>query len=651
MMFFLILNIFKHMNNKTILGEDESVLNASASLTNKANVESKMDTFYKNDMHIEKQTDNAQPTETQWRNTLHPLLPKCIPGMKNNKAEYDLYPFRQLGDGKIFSGYDSLATWISGYRAIIIDGYTGNEWKVIREHLSLYFIKKSLNVTWVETTYFEQPQLVINDLIKPFLGEYGDVWGKKTSLVLEDFYRMDELTGWKPDSKSDIAIIIGPGAALCGWDAPVIYIDLPKNELQYRMRAGAAVNLCNSQTDTSVEMYKRSYFIDWVVLGEYRKQIKNKISIVADGQWRNDITWALLPSIREGLQAAAHNLFRVRPWFEAGTWGGQWMKEHIPALPQKEINYAWSFELIVPENGLIFESDGNLLELCFDWLMEQEAGAILGKDAERFGTYFPIRFDFLDTFDGGNLSIQCHPTLPYIQEQFGEVITQDETYYILDCKAGAGVYLGFQEDINSKDFRENLENSLITNTPMEIEKYIQKLPAQKHELFLIPNGTVHSAGKNNLVLEISATPYIFTFKMYDWVRLDLNGLPRPINIEHAFNNLNFERKGNKVIHELISHPVVIDQSDHYQLVHLPTHPAHFYDVHRIEFMDKVTVVTEGKCHILMLVEGSSVLVKTAQGECQRFHYAETFVIPAASESYQLINESDQIAKIIKAFIK
>src|SRR4029078_7077881 len=117
----------------------------------------------------------------------------------------------------------------------------------------------------------------------------------------------------------------------------------------------------------------------------------------------------------------------------------------------------------------VLESDNNLLEISFDWLMELQNKAVLGKNAARFGTEFPIRFDFLDTFDGGNLSIQCHPSLAYIRQKFGENITQDETYYILDCKDSAKVYLGFQENIEPEIFRHALEESVNENTAIDIE--------------------------------------------------------------------------------------------------------------------------------------------------------------------------------------
>jgi mannose-6-phosphate isomerase class I len=292
-----------------------------------------------------------------------------------------------------------------------------------------------------------------------------------------------------------------------------------------------------------------------------------------------------------------------------------------------------------------------LLEVAFDWLMEQESKNVLGKHAQLFGTEFPIRFDFLDTWDGGNLSIQCHPSLPYIQEQFGECITQDETYYILDAKEEAKVYLGFQQDIEPVEFKKTLEHSFENNVPVDIEKFVQCHPAQKHDLFLIPNGTVHSAGAGNLVLEISATPYIFTFKMYDWIRPDLDGKPRPINIDHAFHNLNFDRKGDRVQKELISKPCIIHDEPDGQIIHLPTHAQHFYDVHRLEFERKMEVHTEGQCHVLMLVEGHCIELTTADSTSKQFAYAETIVIPAAAQSYQLTNKGAGKVKVIKAFLK
>ena len=159
----------------------------------------------------------------------------------------------------------------------------------------------------------------------------------------------------------------------------------------------------------------------------------------------------------------------------------------------------------------------------------------------RFGDEFPIRFDFLDTIQGGHLSFQVHPLTEYIQQNFGMNYTQDESYYILDAEDGASVYLGLKEAIDPDAMIEDLQAAERGDKAFDDERFVNRFPARKHDHFLIPAGTCHCSGAGAMVLEISATPYIFTFKMWDWGRLGLDGLPRPINVGHGSKNIQWDR--------------------------------------------------------------------------------------------------------------
>jgi mannose-6-phosphate isomerase class I len=573
-------------------------------------------------------------------------------------GQYDLYPGFPIGNGKIEVGVPALVEHVRQRQPqaqrLMLDGFVGVFWEQLRAEVDAAFAQHGVRVAWYDVRAALRPEPQIEALVAPFLGGDDPIFGTRFTGQLADFFDPGKLAALTPDPEADLAIVYGCGAALAAWPgALLVYVDVPKDELQFRARAGSITNLGASRAAPAKDMYKRFYFVDWVALNAHKAQLVGAMDVLVDAQRPEALVFVRGDDLRQALTRMSVTYFRVRPWFEPGTWGGQWIKRHIPQLPQEVPNYAWSFELIVPENGLLLESDGLLLECSFDLLMYHAHHAVLGAAATRFGHDFPLRFDFLDTFDGGNLSVQCHPRPDYIRAHFGERFTQDETYYILDCEADAQVYLGFKAGIDPDAFRAALERSFIEGVRVDVEQFVQTFPAHKHDLFLIPSGTIHCSGRNNLVLEISATPYIFTFKMYDWLRLDLDGKPRPLNIQRAFDNLRFDRQGARVLDELIAVPSLHSAGQGWRLIHLPTHVEHFYEVRRYELDPRasVDVATHDSCQVMSLVEGTTILLETAQGVRQRFSFAETFVVPAAAQRFRLINDSGRGAKVVNAFMK
>lgn len=138
-----------------------------------------------------------------------------------------------------------------------------------------------------------------------------------------------------------------------------------------------------------------------------------------------------------------------------------------------------------------------------------------------------------------------------------------------------------------------------------------------------------------MVLEISATPYIFTFKMWDWGRLGLDGKPRPIHLEHGLANIDWGRTAGWVGRNLVNRIEPLGSGDGWREERTGLHEREFIETRRHWFTKSVAHDTGGVVHVLNLVEGEEVIVESPAGAFKPFvvHYAETFIVPAAVGPY------------------
>ena len=443
-----------------------------------------------------------------------------------------------------------------------------------------------------------------------------------------------------------VLVVFGPGSALVEHEL-LWYADLPKRLSLAAVQRGEACNV--GQPPSMAGSERRLLFVDWPMLDRHKQALAGKIDRYLDLTDPGSPRSLDGESLRRSLSELAGTPFRTRPSYLPGPWGGQWLRRFL-GIPTDAPNLAWSYELITPESSILLGRD-EPVEVGFELLMAEQAERVLGTAlARRFGLSFPIRFDYLDTLDGGNLSIQCHPSERYMRETFGLPYTQHESYYVMVATPGAKIFLGLREDADLEAFRAQAERAREPGIAFEPETHLQTHPAEQHRLYLIPAGTVHASGAGNVVLEISATPYLYTLRFYDWLRRDLDGDLRPVHLVHAFSNLDPRRAGEAVRRDLVPDPTPVRQGDGWLELDLGSARELFFAVHRLEFGESIADDTMGRFHVLNLVAGEEVEIETESGAGHRLAYAETIVIPAAVGRYRIRRLRGAPAKVVKALV-
>ncbi|MFZ4451029.1 class I mannose-6-phosphate isomerase [Salibacterium aidingense] len=564
---------------------------------------------------------------------------------------------------QVWQGYSSIAKELNqairNYplekTIITIECYPGVREEEIMQGLSGY-LNFDLIVNSDSVAY---PAEIVTEMIERNLTE-DRVFGAISPHHLEEFFdneKVDDVRKQIEDLHTGTILVYGVGASVISKGDIFLYADLARWEIQKRYERKELGNWkADNREEEPLLKFKRGYFFEWQAADRLKKDVLMDIDYLLDTNLDNKPKMITNDALFNGLDQVVHQPFRVVPYFKPGVWGGQWMKE-VCDLDRNAANFAWAFDCVPEENSLYLQFGRVTLEIPSINVVYFKPRELLGEKVHaRFGTEFPIRFDFLDTMDGQNLSLQVHPLTEYIQDQFGMHYTQDESYYLLDAGEDAVVYLGLKEDVNSEEMVEDLQRANEGELSFPDDNYVNQYPAQKHDHFLIPAGTVHCSGKNSMVLEISATPYIFTFKLWDWGRVDLDGKPRPVHLTHGEKAIQWDRTKSWVDNHLVNRIETVDAGDGWREEKTGLHEREFIETRRHWFQKTVAHDTHGGVNVLNLVEGEEAVVESPAHAFPPFivHYAETFIIPAHVGPYTIRPHGDSEGKemaTIKAWVR
>ena len=539
------------------------------------------------------------------------------------------------------SGYRSAVAGLGPGRVLAVDGPAAVDWDAVVAGIC-QALAPTVKQVDVRECFAPWPEIV--ELTASAALPDDPDFATLSQLSLVDFFAEFPVVEAVADA---VTVVFGPGAAFVEHDV-LWYADLPKRyaEADIGRNLGQPVGAGAGTT-------RRLFYIDWPVLDRHRDALVAGADLWLDTQDPAVPAWLDGRALRAALAELASQPFRTRPTFNTTSWGGHWAQQQLGVNPSAP-NTALGYELIAPESGILIGApDGARVEVPLQVLVASHPEEVLGAHVYgRFGTSFPIRFDYLDTVGGGNLSVHCHPQQDYMREVFGWPYTQHETYYMMVGGPDRRVFLGLHEGADLAAFRGEADRAVHDGVPFDVERYVQSFPAEPHQLFLIPAGTPHGSGEGNVVLEISATPYLYSLRFYDWLRRDGAGRQRPVHVEHAFANLDVTRSGGAVASDLIQQPHIVRSGAGWFEEVIGRLAEMFFEVRRVELAAGAVVddATGQRFHVLNVVQGDGIVVETAGGHRYVLAYAETVTVPAAVGAYRVRAWGSELVRYVKAMV-
>jgi len=554
---------------------------------------------------------------------------------------------------------------------VAFDGYISAQFSQTINLISQSLGMKSVHLKIIDfSTLYKSSDLLENELSgyleedkekdpvllygKLFKGSYSDLIDSQKLHDLEVNLKSDE------KENKELIIVFGCGCTLETlrplYDY-IVFFDVTPKKAILRAKSGTYTNIGDDVAKPVKALLRRCYYIDFEVAGHLRWELlrSNAIDFYVASDDPDNLKLMPREAFNNIMDSLAKQPFRCRPVYIEGVWGGHYVTK-LRNLPDTMKNCAWVFDLIPLEVSVVVEIGGQILEFPYFTFVQKKGSALMGDECvEKFHGYFPIRFNYDDTYhSSGNMSIQVHSGHKYNVENFNEYGRQDESYYIVATAHGAKTYVGFNDECDPVEFMREAKKSEKEGIKIDYEKYVNYIESKPGIQIMLPAGTIHSSGRNQLILEIGSLSIgSYTYKLYDYLRADLDGKPRPIHTYHGEKVLCNDRNATWVNENLVQLPKLARKGEGWAEYIVGEHDLLYFSLRRLEFENSIEDNTNGKFHVLTLIDGEKVIVESLDNP--EFSYTQNYldmvVVPANIGRYRIRNLGNQPVCIHKTMLK
>jgi hypothetical protein len=553
--------------------------------------------------------------------------------------------------------------------AIAFDGFLGADWTAVVAGIGDLLRSEGSELETTSTNTLFKPMDWIDRFAKPYLTNdpsFGVVNGRWGLGHLFEVKKLAELRGRIANLKRGMGrnrcaafICYGVGAALFelkdAYDY-VFYFDITRETLLNRMGRGEVTPL---GADTPASVYwKRLYYVETPMLIKHKKSVIKTMDFYVESNAKDDLRLVAKAAYDGIIATMVRYPLKFRRVFMPGPWGGRKFRTYFD-LPELD-NCAWNIEVSGMDSSLMVNTGGPKdLDIPFWNFYSQFPIEMVGPYCTKnYPGNFPIQVGIDDGYfpesvphERRAMPVHLHPDSNYVRRNFKESVGRYEVYYIVEAYEGANTMHGFWENADIEKFKQEVRKSAKEKTTFDFQKYVKCWPSKAGELYLIPAGTCHGTGGNQMVLEMDTCPSSqgteYSFFLYDYCRNTWDdrsktwtGKPVKLQVEHGIRQCRFGRKEKWVAEHIRPKPVVRRKGDGWSEEQFESYAAMPYHIERLNFDRRIQTDTRSRFfHFLCLTRGTRVAIRSiAHPERQiELEYIQCTVVPASFGKYECVN--------------